>query len=378
MNTLSQRELTSRPASAACLLLLAAFALVAVTTPTLATGGGPPSYEIDLKDLEKLKRTPGKTAPAAKKSESSLRQAAGEQAKAGGPGEGRSTYTVRPGDNLFKILMRDYGMSNREAELLIPEVIRMNNLASGTRLTVGSTLVIPAGAKGKTSPRGHAQASRPTHPKPLAEREPAAADPAPTATPAAVPAAPEPAAKTEAPVQPAPPEKPLVVSPITGSTTEQIVDGLLNALALPWKRDRVVEGEGPAGPYSIKVDRHLELSGRQIIVTTAPQDPFTYTMLRLLAVSGYTVIRFEGLNGFSAIAPHLLTQLEIPFSSGLYRFTPPAGDGEPRELAGILTSSPSRPARLFLTDTPLDALTGELLNRSRIEPAQPVQVTPAP
>jgi len=55
----------------------------------------------------------------------------------------RSTYTIKPGDNLFKILMRDYGLTNSEAESFIEIVRRENNIADIRNLKVGSTVTIP-------------------------------------------------------------------------------------------------------------------------------------------------------------------------------------------------------------------------------------------
>ncbi|WP_298266583.1 LysM domain-containing protein [Geobacter sp.] len=56
---------------------------------------------------------------------------------------GVSEYTIRPGDHIFKILMRDYGLSNDEAEALIPEVKRLNDISDIRRLRVGQILRIP-------------------------------------------------------------------------------------------------------------------------------------------------------------------------------------------------------------------------------------------
>jgi hypothetical protein len=52
-------------------------------------------------------------------------------------------YTVKPGDHLLKILMRDYGLNDSEAELFMEEVKRENNIYDITRLKAGQKLVIP-------------------------------------------------------------------------------------------------------------------------------------------------------------------------------------------------------------------------------------------
>ena len=54
-----------------------------------------------------------------------------------------SGYTVLPGDHLFLILIQRYGLSNRAAEQLIPEIIRLNNIKRPECLTVGQRLTIP-------------------------------------------------------------------------------------------------------------------------------------------------------------------------------------------------------------------------------------------
>jgi len=56
---------------------------------------------------------------------------------------GMSDYTVRPGDHMFKILMKEYGLSNAEAEALVPEVKRLNGISDIRRLQVGRSLRIP-------------------------------------------------------------------------------------------------------------------------------------------------------------------------------------------------------------------------------------------
>jgi hypothetical protein len=52
-------------------------------------------------------------------------------------------YTVKPGDHLFKILMRDYGLSNNEAESFIEEIKRENNIYDIKRLKIGQKITIP-------------------------------------------------------------------------------------------------------------------------------------------------------------------------------------------------------------------------------------------
>ncbi|MDA8429280.1 MAG: LysM domain-containing protein [Geobacteraceae bacterium] len=52
-------------------------------------------------------------------------------------------HVVRSGDNLFKILMRDYGLSNAEAEKFLEEIRRVNNIADIRRIKIGQKIIIP-------------------------------------------------------------------------------------------------------------------------------------------------------------------------------------------------------------------------------------------
>jgi hypothetical protein len=62
-------------------------------------------------------------------------------------GAGETTYTVKPGDHLMKILVRDFGMGNIEAAALIPEIKRRNQLGNSRRLRTGMRIIIPLSAK---------------------------------------------------------------------------------------------------------------------------------------------------------------------------------------------------------------------------------------
>ena len=52
-------------------------------------------------------------------------------------------HTIKPGDNLFKILMRDYRLSNNEAETFIEVICRENNISNIRHLKIGQKIVIP-------------------------------------------------------------------------------------------------------------------------------------------------------------------------------------------------------------------------------------------
>jgi hypothetical protein len=52
-------------------------------------------------------------------------------------------HTIKPGDNLFKVLMQDYGLTNDEAETFIEVICHENNIYDIRRLKIGQKIVIP-------------------------------------------------------------------------------------------------------------------------------------------------------------------------------------------------------------------------------------------
>ncbi len=346
------------------LLFLALCGLQLIYTPLVWSGGPAPGYEIDLNELKKLKG-----APPAKKGSSSAGKPAPQQTASRNVDQpahngGSATYTIKPGDNLFKILMRDFGMSNREAELLIPEIIRANALSSGTRLTVGQKIVIQKESSSSAEP--HRKKAAP--PRRQKQHSPSVEPTIPLQAPTAA------TPKVSSPHRQEPIRSlatmPLEVRSITVTDPNLLVEGVLAALSIPWTPDKVIEGTTSrenGERFSIKVDHYLEFQNKPYVIAANGQDPFAYTMHRLLEMGGYTVIRLDTKPGFTALASHLLTQLEIPFVPGLHRFNANADKGETRELNGFMVTLPHKPVRLFLTDTPLDAVTAEQLTTTRVE-----------
>nr|WP_246559382.1 LysM domain-containing protein [Geoanaerobacter pelophilus] len=335
---------------------------------SLAFAGGPgPQFEIDLKELDKFKGTPKQTP--AKHRKESPRKPAGKSGENSHQASSAATYTVKSGDNLFKILMRDFGLSNREAELRIPELVRINNLSSSTNLTVGSKLVIPAERQAREHHHRHHSEKKqaPQQAPPATE-----AAPAETVQPLIVPAPPGPVVA---------PQPLLSVKSIAEASPYQALDQLLTALGVQWAKDRVIDGSiSPQNPesFSIKVDYYLELAGKRYVLVACRKDPYEYTMLRLLEMAGYSVVRLDDQSGLPALANQLLSQLGFAFSSGQHRFTLPNGSGEPKLLDGFLVTLKTPNTKVFITGTPLDAVTIEKLEASTVEPtkADPAPATP--
>ncbi|MDD2271840.1 MAG: LysM domain-containing protein [Desulfuromonadaceae bacterium] len=100
----------------------------------------PASLEIDLKELRKI--APPLTAKPTRNPHNTAPAAGTDTAAAHGSGQ-ESIHVVLPGEHLFIILMKYYGLSNQAAELLIPEVMRLNGVTSPKALKIGQRLRIP-------------------------------------------------------------------------------------------------------------------------------------------------------------------------------------------------------------------------------------------
>lgn len=57
-------------------------------------------------------------------------------------GKNANLYVIKKGDNLFKILMREYGMTSRQAEKFIAIVRRENNISNFRQLRIGQKITI--------------------------------------------------------------------------------------------------------------------------------------------------------------------------------------------------------------------------------------------
>jgi hypothetical protein len=94
-------------------------------------------FELDPQTVAGLKGTP--KSPQVREKRSSRRHAY----KPSSTAVKGNIYTVKAGDHLFKILMRDYGLSNNEAESFIEEIKRENNIYDIKRLKIGQKITIP-------------------------------------------------------------------------------------------------------------------------------------------------------------------------------------------------------------------------------------------
>lgn len=96
-----------------------------------------PRFEIDPRTLGGSKSVVKSRKYGGKRSSKThVEQSSSKPVKGG-------VYTVKSGDHLFKILMRDYGLSNNEAESFVEEIKRENNIYDIKRLRIGQKIIIP-------------------------------------------------------------------------------------------------------------------------------------------------------------------------------------------------------------------------------------------
>ncbi len=92
-------------------------------------------------------------------------------------------YTIRSGDNIYKILTTRFGLSSNKAERLIPEIKRINGIVDTSGLQIGQTLLLPLAGKKAVVPQKTVSVPVSVPPLPAAAESPAPeAPPAPTPT----------------------------------------------------------------------------------------------------------------------------------------------------------------------------------------------------
>jgi len=111
-----------------------------------------PRFELDAKALGVVE-VPKKQSPPVVSSPRKTRKAKASSATA----RKVTLHVVRADENLFDILMDDYGFSDDEAEIAIDKICRDYNVADVSQLRVGQRIVIPSlrriQAQSKTAPK---------------------------------------------------------------------------------------------------------------------------------------------------------------------------------------------------------------------------------
>jgi hypothetical protein len=138
----------------------------------------------------------------------------------------------------------------------------------------------------------------------------ATALPAATATAKPLAGAPVAAAPAAGSTLPAVPPAPLAntwICSVMEKDPAKIVDAVMNALSLPWSKNRIIQSDdGAPNAFSIRVDRYFEYNGVRTIVSIGESDPYSYTLLRLLEGAGYRVLMINAGDDFKAVSEKML------------------------------------------------------------------------
>jgi len=252
----------------------------------------PASVEIDLKELRRI--APPQPAKPARSNQNSSPASGTDTSVATGPGH-ESIHVVRQGEHLFLILMQHYGLSNRAAELLIPEVMRLNGVTSPKALQIGQRLRIPLPYKNSKKTAA-----------PLAA-EPEANLPAPAAVD--VPAS---TAATEVPNSPAAAEPtPPTLSPMPDSISVTPAPPCVLAHDL-------LEKLGLLVPSAISIHGVETVSaasaGRSVTLACGLSEAEVYTYERLLNRNGRQLLSLDENESADCVVKKLASHLGLVFS----------------------------------------------------------------
>jgi hypothetical protein len=168
-----------------------------------------------------------------------------------------------------------------------------------------------------TTPAAKAPVSFPpvVAPRPMVPKAAAPGTATPTTAPAlptakslaGTPVAAAPAAGTTVPAVPPAPLANTWICSVTEKDPAKMVDAVMNALSLPWSKNRIIQSDdGAPNAFSIRVDRYFEYNGIRTIVSIGESDPYSYTLLRLLEGAGYRVLMINSGDDFKAVGEKML------------------------------------------------------------------------
>ena len=240
-----------------------------------------------------------------------------------------------------------------------------------TAIAPPAVTVVPT-APAVTVPRAPTVAApAPAVPAPAVLKSAAPMAPVPPAT--ASPSAKAPAEATlNSPAMISPPAEPAVAAPartmplivapapaaplaktwvcsVTEKDPAKVVDSVMNALALHWSRNRIIQSDdGAPTAFSIRVDRYFELKGARYIVSIGESDPYSYTLLRLLESAGYRVLMINSEDDFLGVGEKLLRFVGLDPNYG--RHVIQGG----KESAGFLVQDDDEGRQVVITNEAVD------------------------
>lgn len=249
------------------------------------------NFEINLKDLRTAPVDTGniqKQRP--RRSDAAQAQSLSVKAKS----EGSSSYTARPGDNLFIILMRHYNLSNEAAERLVPEVMHLNSIHNPQALSIGQRLIIPLPAPPERQTKSNGKQPDPPPPQTAQPKAPA---------PQTAPQPPV-QSKTDHKLTPAAKTSREGVNAASSCSLAHEILTKLNLLVTPAK---LISGDDALT---------AEHAGLKVVITCGLSSDKTYTYERLLAQDNMQLLVFTGTESGRYVIRKLANRLSL-----LYKLT---------------------------------------------------------
>jgi hypothetical protein len=155
-----------------------------------------------------------------------------------------------------------------------------------------------------------------------------------------------------------PPSARLELHSITSLNPEEILDSLLNSLAVTSIRSRrIMLDSGRKGTtiLSVTADRYFQDAGKRFIVKFSDKDPYGDSLLWLFEAEGYTIIPIDLKDDFRAMCGKLFEKMDIRNGYAKYRFrSAESGRYEVEMTAFLVARGKDEGKRLCLTNKPVD------------------------
>lgn len=347
-----------------------AAATLAVLVATASEGRTASPFELEIGELD---RQAGTSAVKQGKPASKARKARRRTPVDPGPPAARDlegefvSYTIRPGDHIFKVLTARFGLSSARAEELIPRILRVNRVRDVRGLQVGRTIRIPLPGKPAGS-KAQAPPSAAAIPPPDEGTEPAPAQPPsngqethsaePAAVSATKPVTAEDAGPAAALHSPPPAEPRVGIRAIPPGDPRLVADAILEALSLKWSRSHPVTiplGKSGGASLTVPVDRYFETGGKKFFLDFGDGDADRATLLRLVELAGYRRIPIQPKGDFRVIADAILAALNLRADYRKHLVSPASSPSGGKEVSGYLVARPDGTGDgLLMIDGPLD------------------------
>lgn len=152
---------------------------------------------------------------------------------------------------------------------------------------------------------------------------------------------------------------------ITDGNQTAIVDALLEALSVPYEKDKDIplqDGSSAGVTLSVKAERYYEKSADKVVVFFYQKDRVQDVLLKLLKQNGYQVVILQPEDDFREIAEKVLSAMKLPATYGFYQLWNPAAVSYGVQLSGfIVPEEGKRTSRTFLTNSGIDTFFKDLV-----------------